>query len=162
MATDINSLFDRVKEAFAPVTDALKSLPTMDMPESAREFVRKTASTAKERAAEAFADGEQVTAAIETAVAGGVSEAAKIGRNIQQAIHQDAEAFFDGIGRLASARSLSEAVQVQSDLVRAHGEAMISRTKAATEYVGGLVANGAKTVQDNFAKASNEASGTPV
>ena len=154
MTTDINSLFDRVKEAFAPMTDALKSLPTMDVPESAREFVRKTASTAKERTAEAFADGEQVTAAIETAIAGGVGEAAKIGRNIQQAIHQDTEAFFDGIGRLASARSLSEAAQVQADLVRAHGETMISRAKAATEYVGGLVADGAKTVQDNFAKAS--------
>jgi phasin len=157
MTTPINSLFDSVRQAFAPMTDALKTLPTMDVPETAREFVRKTASTARERAADAFADGEKMTAAIETAVAGGVGEAVKIGRNLQQAVYQDTEAFFDGIDRLASAKSFSEAVQIQADLVRARGEAMISRAKATTDYVGKLVSDGAKTVQDNFARVPGTA-----
>ena len=95
---------------------------------------------------------EKVTAAIETAVADSVSEAAKISRNIQQAIYQDAEAFFAGIDKLASAKSLNEAVQIQSDMVRARGEVFVSRAKATTEYLGKLVADGAKTAQDNFAK----------
>jgi len=154
--TETNTMFDSVKDAFAPVTDALKNLPNMEVPESAREFVRKTASTAKERAADAFAGSERVTAAIETAVADGVSEAAKITRNIQQAIHQDTEAFFDGLDKLASAKSLSEAAQIQSDLVRARGEAIVSRAKSTTEYFGKLVADGAKSVQDNFTKVYNK------
>jgi phasin len=99
---------------------------------------------------------EKVTAAIETAVAGSVSEAAKISRNIQDAIYQDAEAFFAGIDKLASAKSLTEAVQIQSDMVRARGEAFVSRAKASTEYLGKLVADGAKTAQDNFAKVYNK------
>jgi phasin len=147
-----NSVLNTVKEAFAPVTDALKNLQNLEVPEAAREFVKKTAGTAKERAADFHAGSEKVTAAIETAVAGSVSEAAKISRNIQDAIYEDAEAFFAGIDRLASAKSLNEAVKIQSDMVRARGELFISRAKSTTEYLGKLVADGAKTAQDNFSK----------
>src|ERR1700680_2864466 len=150
--TDSNTVLNTVKDAFAPVTDALKNLQNLEVPEAAREFVKKTAGTAKERAADLYAGSEKATAAIETAVAGSVSEAAKISRNIQQAIYQDAEAFFTGIDRLASAKSLNEAVQIQSDMVRARGGVLVSRAKASTEYLGKLVADGAKTAQDNFAK----------
>jgi phasin len=150
--TETRSLLNGVKEAFAPVTEALKSFQNLDVPEAAREFVKKTAGTAKERAADLHAGSEKVTEAIETAVAGSVSEAAKISRNIQQAIYQDTEAFFAGIDKLASAKSLNEAVQIQSDMVRARGEVLMSRAKSTTEYLGKLVAEGAKTAQDNFAK----------
>ena len=152
MTTETNSVLNTVKEAFAPVTDALKNFQNMEVPEAAREFVKKTAGTAKERAADLHAGSEKVTAAIETAVAGSVSEAAKITRNIQDALYQDAEAFFAGIDKLASAKSLNEAVQIQSDMLRARGELLVSRAKASTEYLGKLVADGAKTAQDNFAK----------
>src|SRR6266403_42595 len=81
-----------------------------------------------------------------------VSEAAKISRTIQDALYQDAEAFFAGIDKLASAKSLSEAAQIQSDMVRARGELFVSRAKATSEYLGKLVADGAKTAQDNFSK----------
>jgi phasin len=118
--------------------------------------VRKQAETAKERAADLYAGSEKATDAIETAVAGSVSEAAKITRNIQQAIYQDAEAFFAGIDKLASAKSLNEAVQIQSDMLRSRGEVLVSRAKASTEYLGKLVADGAKTAQDNFAKVYNK------
>jgi phasin len=150
--TNTNAAQDTVKGAFAPVTDALKNLQNLEVPEAARAFFKKTAGTAKERAADLHAGSEKVTAAIETAVAGSVSEAAKISRNIQQAIYQDAEAFFTGIDRLASAKSLNEAVQIQSDMLRAGGELFASRAKSSTEYLGKLVADGAKTAQDNFSK----------
>jgi len=147
--TETNPVLDSVKNAFAPVTDALKNL---EVPEAAREFVKKTANTAKDRAADLHAGSEKVTAAIETAVAGSVTEAAKISRNIQQALYQDAEAFFAGIDKLASAKSFSEAVQIQSDMARARGEVFISRAKSTADYLGKLAAEGAKTAQDNFSK----------
>ena len=152
MTTETNSVLNTVKEAFAPVTEAFTKLQNLEVPEAAREFVKKQAETAKVRAADFHAGSEKVTAAVETAVAGSVAEAAKISRNIQQALYQDAEAFFAGIDKLASAKSLNEAVQIQSDLVRARGEVLISRAKSTAEYVGKLVANGAKTAQDNLAK----------
>ena len=153
MTTETNSVLNTVKEAFAPVTEAFTKLQNMEVPEAAREFVKKQTETAKERAATLHAGSEKVTAAIETAVSGSVTEVAKISRNIQDALYQDAEAFFAGIDKLASAKSLNEAVQIQSDLLRSRGEVLVSRAKASTEYLGKLVADGAKTAQDNFAKA---------
>src|SRR3954453_22374235 len=152
MTNETNSAYDSVKQAFAPVTDALKNLQNMEVPEAAREFVKKQTETAKERAADLHAGSEKVTAAIETAVAGSVTEVAKISRNIQDALYQDAQAFFAGIDRLASAKSLNEAAQIQSDMVRARGEVFVSRAKATTEYLGKLVRDGARTAQDNFSK----------
>ena len=156
MTTETKTAYDTVKEAFAPMTDALKNLQNLEVPEAAREFVKKTAGTAKERAADLHAGSEKVTAVIETTVADSVSEAAKISRNIQQALYQDAEAFFVGIDKLASAKSLNEAVQIQSDLARSRGEVLVSRAKSTTEYLGKLVADGAKTAQDNLAKVYNK------
>jgi phasin len=156
MTTETNSVLNTVKEAFAPVTEAFTKLQNMEVPEAAREFVKKQTETAKVRAADLHAGSEKVTAAIETAVAGSVTEAAKISRNISDALYQDAEAFFAGIDRLASAKSLNEAVQIQSDMLRSRGEVLVSRAKASTEYLGKLVTEGAKTAQDNFAKVYNK------
>jgi phasin len=147
-----NPMLNTVKEAFAPVSEAFKNFQNLEVPEAAREFVKKQAETAKERAADFYAGSEKATDAFESAVAGSVSEVAKISRNIQQALHQDTQAFFAGIDRLASAKSINEAVQIQSDLLRSRGEVLMSRAKASTEYLGKLVAEGAKTAQDNFAK----------
>lgn len=149
MTTETNTAFEGFKDAF-------KNIQNLEVPEAAREFVKKTANTAKDRAAEVFAGSERVTAAVENAVTESVTEAGKISRNIQQAIYEDAEAFFSGIDKLASAKSFSEAVEIQSSLLRSRGEAFVSRTKATTDYLGKLVANGAKSAQDNFAKVYNK------
>src|ERR1700754_2319809 len=156
MTTETTNVYDPVKQAFAPVPGPLKTFQNVEVPEAAREFVKKTANSAKERAADVYAGSEKATTAIETDVTDSVSEAAKISRNIQEAMYQDAEAFFAGIDKLASAKSINEAVQIQSDLARARGEVFISRAKSTTEYLGKLVANGAKTAQDNFAKVYNK------
>jgi len=154
MTTETNSALNGVKEAFAPVTDALKNIQNLEVPEAARDFVKRAAGTAKDRAANLHQGSEKVTAAIETAVANSVSETAKISRTIQQAIYQDTEAFFNGIDKLASAKSLNEAFQIQSEMVRARGELFVSRAKSTSEYVGKLVADGAKSAQENFSKVA--------
>jgi phasin len=150
--TDTNPMLNTFKAAFQPVTDAFKNIQNVEVPEAARDFVKRTAGSAKDRAADLHAGSEKVTAAIETAVTGSVSEAAKITRSIQQAMYQDAEAFFSGIDKLASAKSINEAVQIQSDMVRARGEVFMTRAKSSTEYLGKLIADGAKSAQDNFSK----------
>ena len=67
MTTETNSVLNTVKEAFAPVTEAFTKLQNMEVPEAARDFVKKQAETAKVRAADIHAGSEKVTAAIETA-----------------------------------------------------------------------------------------------
>ena len=152
--TAVNSMTNNVKQAFAPMTDALKN---MEVPEAARDFVKRAASTAKDRAADIHTGSEKVTSAIETAAAGSVSEIAKITRNIQQAIYNDAEAYFSGIEKLASAKSLSEAAQIQTDLMKSAGEVFAARAKSTTEYLSKIVSDGAKTAQDNMSKVASYA-----
>src|SRR5436190_24106951 len=100
--TDTNTVLNSVKEAFAPVTDAFKNLQNMEVPEATRDFVKRAAGTGKDKAAEIHAGSEKVAAASETAVAGSVSEVAKISRNIEQAFYQDTEAVLAGTDELAS------------------------------------------------------------
>ena len=156
MTNSFNSdtVLNTVKTAFAPVTDALKNFQNMEVPEAAREFVKKAAGTAKDRATDLHTGSEKVTSVIENAFAGSVSETAKISRNIQQAVYDDAQALFAGIDKLASAKNLSEAVTIQSDLLRAQGEIVMGRAKATTEYFSKLFADSAKTAQDNFSKVA--------
>jgi phasin len=153
--TETNSVLNNVKQAFAPVTEAFTKLQNMEVPEATRDFVKRAAGTAKDKAAEFQGNSEKVTSAIETAVSNSVSEATKISRNVQDAFYADVQSFFAGIDKLASAKSLSEAFQVQTDLVRAHGEVLTSRAKASTEYLGKLVSEGAKTAQDNISKVTS-------
>ncbi len=156
MTTETNSVLNSVKEAFAPVTDAFTKLRTLEVPEATRDFVKRAAGTAQGKAAEIQAGSEKVTSAIETAMSSSVSEAAKLSRNIQTAFYQDVASFFAGIDKLASAKSLNEAVQIQADMVRASGELFVSRAKSSTEYLGKLITDGAKTAQDNLAKVYNK------
>ena len=150
--TQPNTVIDSVKQAFAPVSDAFKNI---DVPEAARDFVKRAASTAKDRSTDLHTGSEKVTSAIEAAVSDSVSEVAKISRNIQQAMYDDAQAYFSGIEKLASAKSLNEAVQIQSDMVRASGEVLVGRAKATAEDMSKLVSEAGKTAQDNFSKVAS-------
>ena len=153
--TQNTDMLNTLKEAFAPVTEALKTLQNVEVPEAARDFVKRAAGAAKDRAADAEARVEKVTAAIESAVTGSVVETAKVSRNIQQALYQDAEAFFAGLDKLAAAKSFGEAMQIQSDYLRARGEATAARAKATAEYFGKLISDSAKSAQANFSKAAS-------
>ena len=151
MTTD--SVLNAFKDAFTPFTEALTTFQP-DVPEAARDFVKRSTSTAREQAAELRTSAEKVTGAIETAVAGSLGETAKAARAIQQAIHEDTEALLSGFEKLASAKSLTEAAEIQSELVRSRGEAVAARAKSATEHAGKLFADGVKTLRDNLSEAS--------
>jgi phasin len=152
---DTEAVMNTVKSAFAPMTGALKNFPNVEVPEAARDFVKKAAGTAKDRTAELRTGSEKVAAVIENAVADSVSETAKMSRNFQQAVYDDAHALFSGIDKLASAKTFNEAMTIQSDLMRAQGEVLSARAKVTSEYFGKLFAEGAKTAQENFAKVAS-------
>jgi phasin len=151
--TQAETVLNTVKDAFAPVTEAIKSIQAkIEVPEAARDFVKRAAGTAKDRAADVHAGAGKATDAIESAAATYVSEVARISRNVQQAMYRDAEAFFAGIDKLASAKSIGEAFQIQTDMVRERGEVALARTKATGEYLGKLVNDGARSAQESLSK----------
>jgi len=148
-------MLNTLKEAFAPVTEAFKTIQNVEVPEAARDFVKRAAGAAKERAADAEASAEKATTTIENVVVSSVAEAAKVSRSVQHALYQDAEAFFANVDKLATVKSFSEALQIQSDYVRARGEAAATRAKATVEYLGKLMSDGAKSAQENFSKIAS-------
>lgn len=154
---DTNTAINNFKQAFAPMTEAFAKFQNLEVPEATRDFVKRATDTAKSKAADFQATSEKMTSAIETAVSNSVSEASKLNRTIQDAFYHDVESFFAGLDKLASAKSVTEAFQIQSELARAHGEVLVSRAKSSTEYLGKLVTDGAKTAQGNFAEAATYA-----
>jgi len=147
MTTEIN-----LDTTTAALAEAFKSVQKLEVPPAARDFVKRTVSAARDRASEFKAGSESTTAALETAATDGIREAAKVARDIQQAIVDDTLALLNGFDQLASAQTLSEAVEINTGLLRSQAELLLSRTKSTTEYLGRLVSDGAKTAQDQFSK----------
>ena len=148
-----DTVLNSAKQAFAPFAEAFKTIQSkIEVPEAARDFVKRVATEASDRASGLHSGAEKLTATIETAVTEQVAETAKISRNIQQALLDDAQAFFGGLEKLAAAKSLSEAFQVQSDLVRARTDVAIARARGTADYFGQRFAADAKTAQENLSK----------
>jgi hypothetical protein len=148
-----DSAFDIAKAAFAPFAETFKTIQDkVQVPEAARDFVKRVAQDGTVRAENMFAGAEKVTVAIQTAVADQVDETAKISRSIQQAMLEDAQAYFAGLEKLASAQSFGEAFQIQSDMVRARTDVAVARARATADYLGERFATGAKTAQENISK----------
>ena len=123
-------------------------------PAAARDFVKKAAEAAKDRAANLHANVEKATTTVEQTLANTVGEIAKLTRQAQQAAYEDAEALFAGVNKLASAESVSEAVQIYVDYMRSRGDAALARAQAVNDYAGKLLADGAKSVSAFGRKAA--------
>lgn len=147
------SAVETVKQAFAPLTEAVQNIQNnIQVPEAARDFVKKAATTGEERAAALHANVEKATATVESAAVSVVNEIASVSRNLQKAVHDDVSAFFANLGKLASAKCPSEAMQIHTDYLRGRGEVAVSRAKATSAYVSDKVQSGVKSVQDNLAQ----------
>jgi len=121
---------------------------TVMAPAAARDFVKKAAGAAMERASSVHEGAEKATASVEQKLVESITEFARLTRQAQQAAFEDAEAFLSGVDKLASAKTVGEAMQIYVDYLRGRGDAATLRARAASDYFGKLLANGAKTVQD--------------
>jgi Phasin protein len=124
-------------EAFAPLTDAFEGMLDPEVPEAAREFVKRTTSAGEKLTTDGRDAAENATAKIEEAAVRSIREFGKIGRALQIALYQDADALFAAVGKLTSAASPTDVLQISSDYVRGRGDAAADRTKAIVDYVGG-------------------------
>ena len=124
-------------EAFAPLSEAFEALLNLEVPEVARDFVKRATGAGEKLATNGRDAAENATATIEEAAVRSVREFGKFGRALQTALYQDAEALLAGVGKLAAAASPTEALQISSDYVRDRGDAAAERVKAVVDYVGG-------------------------
>jgi hypothetical protein len=126
---------------------------------AARDFVKKAAATAKERATTLHAGADKATTAVEQALVTAVGEVAKLTRQAQQAAYVDAQAFFSGVDQLASAKCPGEAIQIYVDYMHNRSDVAMARARTARDLFGKLVASSANAGQETIANGGwlNEA-----
>lgn len=149
-----NTVLNAFQESTDRVAGAFKTVGNMEIPEAARDFVKRAAAVAKERVDTAHGEAEKATATAEGALNRSVGALASIVRSAEKALYQDAEAFFLSVTQLASAGSLSEAFKIQSDYMLGRGEVAVARAKAVAGYLGRPFSQGANSVQESLAKAA--------
>lgn len=146
----IENAQNTIKGGIEKFADAMKSAQgRLEVPEAARDFVKRQADQAKDRAAEFHAGSTKATDAIESIVTKAVAGVAKFNRDAQVAAYEDVSAYFNAVGQIASAKSFEEAVQIQVDYLRDRGEANLARTRRVISFFTETVTEGAKKAQEN-------------
>ncbi len=120
---------------------------------SAREFVKRTASSAKERAETIHEGSLKLNANMEQAMTGIVSGYASFLSNIADATHANVEHALVTVEKVAAAGSVSEALKIQADFVRENTTANFERVRDAANGSREMLAEGAATIRENAANA---------
>lgn len=143
-------------KAFAPAVDAMKSAGAkLEVPEAARDFVKRSAELAKDRAAGVHAGSLKATDVMESVASRAVSGLARLSREWQAAAHEDATAYFTSLGKIADAKSMGEALQLQVEYLRERATVGVSRAKSAMSFMTSSVTEGAKKAQEELATAAS-------
>jgi hypothetical protein len=138
-------------ETMTDTENAFAAAQYEQIPAAARDFVKKAAATANERATTFHTGADKATAAVEQTVVTAVGAVAKLTRQAQQAAYEDAQAFFSGVDQLASAKCVGEAVQIYVDYMRNRSDVTMARARTARDLFGKVVASGANTRQKTIA-----------
>jgi hypothetical protein len=137
-------------EALAKALGGLQS--KFEIPDAAREFVKRTAAAAKDGSADLHAGANKLTGAIEEALVGAVNGVADVNRKVVETAYQDAEAMLAAIDKLAGAQSLTEAYEVYVDYLRQQGNVVGTRAKNAASFVSAKASEGFDALRDGITK----------
>jgi len=139
--------------AYGSVIKALGGLQSkLEIPESAREFVKRGAATAKQRAAAMHDGANKVAGVIEGAIVDAVTGVADINRKLIDTAHDDTAAALAAIDKLAAAKSLAEAYQLYLSYWRERGEVGMARAKNVATFLSAKVYDCVKAVEDGAAR----------
>lgn len=148
------NVLNAFEESSDRVAGAFKTIANVEIPEAARDVIKRAAAVAKDQIDSARGGAEKATAAAEGALTRSVGTVASIVRSAENALYQDVEAFVASVDQLASARSLGEAFKIQSDFMFARAEAAVARAKSVADSLGTPFLTSASSVQESFAKAA--------
>ncbi|HKF10906.1 MAG TPA: phasin family protein [Xanthobacteraceae bacterium] len=123
-----------------------------EIPDAAREFVKRSAAAAKDRSSDLHAGANKVTGAVEEALVGAVNGLADLNRKIVDATYQDLEAAFAAIDKLASAESLTDGFETYVDYLRQQSKVGVARAKDVTSLVSTKASEGFDALRDGIAK----------
>ncbi len=138
---------DKTSNPGATIVDAISQIPAV-----ARDFVQRTAATAKDRAASAHSGAEQVATALQDAVNVSVNGYALVGRSLLQGAYQNVESTLGMVEKLAGAKCLGDATGVYLDFIRDYGKANVEQVRATADIIRKSYTDGDKAVRSVFTK----------
>lgn len=149
------SLADAYTESFGKAFETAQG--KVEVPAAARDFVKRAAETAKERAESVHSGAATVAERAETLATAFVGGYAKFARGLIDASLANVQHALSTVEQVAGAKSLNEAVQIQSAYVRESARVNFDRVKSAAETARTVVADGAKTVQEELSSLYKKA-----
>jgi hypothetical protein len=137
----------------AQIRETLENVQSrIEVPAAARDFVKRGAAASIERAENVHEGATRLADNAEKLGSAIVSGYAVITRGLLNATLANVQHGLETVEKVAGAKSLNEAVQIQADFVRENARANFERAKDAFETVRSTVADGAKTVQSEVGK----------
>ena len=120
--------------------------------DGAREMVKRSTSTVKERADDIYSSSKKYNADLENVLVRAAHGYANILGNIAEATYVNVNRGIAAAEKLAEAKSLSEAMQVQSDYVREQSACSVENARSAFEYVRDVVSENGEALRENATK----------
>jgi hypothetical protein len=136
---------------FASIQRAFENVQgKIEVPAAARDFVKRTASSAKDRAETVHTGAANATDSVEKFATSFVGGYANFTRGLLDATLANVQHALATVEKVAGAQSINEAVQIQADFVRENARANFERVRDAADTAKSVVTEGAKTAQAEF------------
>src|SRR5262245_41331236 len=137
----------------APIQQAIESAQgKFEVPAAARDFVIKTASSAKEQAETVHTNVANAAKTAETFATSLVGGFASVTRGLLDASFANVQHTLSTVEKVAGAQSLKEAVQINADFVRESARANYERVRVAADTVKSVVTEGTEKAQAEFSR----------
>nr|WP_295467129.1 phasin family protein [Mesorhizobium sp.] len=135
----------------ASITEAFETVQSkMEVPAAARDFVKRTASAAQERAESVHEGLATATTKVENFATAFVGGYADFARGLVESSLANVQHALTTVEKVAGAKSLNEALQIQADYVRESARSNFERAKDAAEAARATVVDGAKNLQSEI------------
>lgn len=123
--------------------------------EGAREFVKRSASTAKERTDGAYDASKRYNSDLEDLLVRAAKGYTDVLANIAEATYANANHALAAAEKIAEAKSVSDAMQIQSEFVREYASNNVENVRSAYDYVRDVVTTNGEQLRDTTSKMFN-------
>ncbi len=120
--------------------------------DGAREFVKRSTATAKERTDDVYSSTKKYNADLESMLVRAAHGYANILGSIAEAAYVNVNRGIATAEKLAEAKSVSDAIQIQQDYVREQTNCSMNNARSAFEYVRDVVTENGETLRENATK----------
>lgn len=116
--------------------------------EGAREMVKRSTATGKERVEGIYESSQKYNADLENMLVRAAKGYTNILGNIAEAAFVNVNRGMTAAEKLAEAKSLSDAMQIQNDYIREQSTCSINNAKAAMDYVREVVSENGEALRE--------------